>query len=59
MRLLAMVAVLSLAACGLETGPPATGATSSAPNAVAQAEGGTTGGGANVFNSPRYSHSFH
>ncbi len=39
-------AVLALAACGPVTGPPATGAGSSAPNAVEQAKGGNTTGGA-------------
>ncbi len=37
---------LALAACGPVTGPPATGAGSSAPNAVEQAKGGNAGGGA-------------
>ena len=41
---------VALAACGHVTGPPATGANSSAPNAVDEAHGGVTGGGANAFN---------
>ena len=41
-----LAAALALAACGRVTGPPATGAASSAPNAVEQAKGGNVGGGA-------------
>ena len=41
-----VIAGLGLASCGPVTGPPATGAGSSAPNAVEQAKGGNPGGGA-------------
>jgi hypothetical protein len=46
--LLALMTIvgLTLAACGQVTGLPATGAASSAPNAVEQAKGGNVGGGA-------------
>ncbi len=41
---------LALGACAYQTGPPASGAESSAPQAVQQAHGGAPGGGSNVFN---------
>lgn len=47
---LMLSASLALVACGRVTGPPATGANSSAPAAVDAAHGGVTGGGANAFN---------
>ena len=40
------ILALGLAACSKISGPPATGAGSSAPNAVEQAKGGNVGGGA-------------
>lgn len=40
------LAALVLASCGKVTGPPATGAGSSAPDAVESAKGGSPGGGA-------------
>lgn len=39
----------ALAACGPVTGKPASGISSSAPDAVESAAGGNTGGGANKF----------
>ena len=47
---LGLLASLTLAACGAVTGPPASGANSSAPEAVQQAHGGDPGGGSNAFN---------
>lgn len=50
MRLIATILTVvtmaaGLAACGHPTGPAATGANSSAPDANGQAEGGAVGGG--------------
>ncbi len=50
MKYVVFAMVLALAACGMQTGPPASGANSSAPNAVDAAHSGVTGGGSNAFN---------
>lgn len=54
MRRTAMIALLiasplALAGCNGRSGPAASGLSSSAPNAVSDAAGGTTGGGDNKF----------
>ncbi len=45
----AVLTGLTLTACGAVTGPPASGISSSAPDAVQSAASGATGGGANKF----------
>ena len=45
-----LFASTALTACAFQTGPPASGADSSSPQAVQQAHGGDPGGGSNVFN---------
>ena len=44
-----------VSACANVTGKPASGVSSSAPNAVSSAASGTTGGGANAFTGPQVS----
>ena len=46
---LLVAAALGLSACNGMMGKPASGVSSSAPNAVSSAASGTTGGGANAF----------
>ena len=48
-------AALGLSACNSMMGKPASGVSSSAPNAVSSAASGTTGGGANAFTGPQVS----
>lgn len=50
MKYALFAALMALAACGMPTGPAASGANSSAPGAVDAAHSGVTGGGANSFN---------
>ena len=52
---LLVTAAFGLSACGNMTGKPASGVSSSAPNAVSSAASGTTGGGANAFTGPQVS----
>ena len=53
--MLVVGAAFGLAACSHPTGKPASGVSSSAPNAVSSAASGTTGGGANAFTGPQVS----
>ena len=53
--MLAVGAAFGLSACAATTGKPASGVSSSAPNAVSSAASGTTGGGANAFTGPQVS----
>jgi len=50
LRIVTVASLIALAACGAITGPPATGASSSAPEAVSQADHGAVGNASNPFN---------